>query len=105
MDEEDLKERKEFRDMLTGLHLAVVGDEEKGIEGLVQKHDKTDKKIELIEEKLKKDHELLWWNRTAEGVWSIIKRPILYLITFAILAAIAGGSAWEYIRLKLGLVK
>ena len=107
MDAEDLKERKQMQDMLRELFLVVIGDEAKGIEGMMHRQKQTLAEIAEINEKLKTDHELLWWNRTVDGIWTIIKRPILYLITFAVIAAVMGGtglkSALDYVTMKLGI--
>ena len=102
MTKEDVDERKKMQNMLTKLYYVVIGDEQQGIEGMVHRQKKTLERIECIESKLEKDNELLWWNRTANGVWEIIKKPLLYLITFAILASVIGGSgvksAVEYLQ-------
>ena len=107
MTERDIKERDESRDMLKELYLVVIGDEAKGLDGMVHRQRQTLERIKELENKLEADYDLLWWNRTANGIWDVIKRPILYLITFALIASVASGKgvrgAWEYVLLKVGV--
>ena len=97
LSDKDLKDRDDYRKKQDEMYIAIKGNPSLGVKGLVQHIDEQGKDLKNMKEKLDKDHELLWWNRKVDDIWKIIKIPIFTLITFAIIAALLGFSAYDYV--------
>ncbi len=99
------EERKLYQGKLNDLHVAILGNDTLGVEGIVQKQENMNQQLGTIEIKLDKDHALLLPNRVMFGFFDLVKKPLAWLLALVILAALYGVSIADFIITKILGVK
>ena len=100
-------ERDTYRTKIDGLITAMQGDEY-GNDGYIKdskkRHEDVTERLDIIKTRQESDYKLLLPNRALASFWTLVKRPVAWLVALAVLAVIFGVDVFDYLKHHLGMV-